>query len=274
MIIQAKPDIGSNLNHLVSTKDNVERTSVRTLPAGASLILEGVNSLVLNADFEVELSLTEPLKEPFVVNTKSIVFTNNQRSVRILAIVDTTVTLAIGYKKIEDTPPGPEPEPEPLERFDLWLIPQEADTQQFTPAVSSTAIVSLSALNYLQIRFTPDVDLPSGTKIRILNGYAYDPATAGSDGYLYVYFSNPSYTLYIAGQGSEAPVDDPIPGQFLDLVLQSNAVIPAGVLVTMVGTGSFASPSQSLLERVEMQVVITDAEGNTLVTGNKLRFTQ
>lgn len=274
MIIQAKPDIGSNLNHLVSTNETVERTSVRTLPAGASLILEGVNSLVLNADFEVELSLTEPLKDPFVVNTKSIVFTNNQRSVRILAIVDTTVTLAIGYKKIEDTPPGPGPDPEPVERFDLWLIPQNANTLHFTPAVSSTAIFSISDPNYLQIRFTPDVDLPSGTKIRILNAYAIDPAVSGSDGYLYIYFNDPSYTLYLASQGSEDPGSALIPGQFLDIVLQSNAVIPAGVLVTMVGSGSFASPSQSLLERIEMRIVITDADGNTLVTGNKLRFTQ
>ncbi len=96
MIIQAKPDLGSNLNHLVSTKDIIEKVITRTLHAGTELNLGSVRSLVLNADFDIRLSLTEPLKDPFVVNTKSIVFTNNQLSVRIQAIVDTTVTLAIG----------------------------------------------------------------------------------------------------------------------------------------------------------------------------------
>lgn len=191
MIIQAKPDLGSNLNHLVSTDDTVEQTLTRTLPAGTELSLEGVNSLVLGADSEVELTLTEPHNDPFVVLTKSIVFTNNQRSVRILAIVDTTVKLAIGYKKTKDNPPEPgpepEPEPEPGESFNLTFLPVGVPVEDYTPSEGKTYTLQVPrfflpedpedpedpgniGVYDFKIRFTPDVDLPVGTRIVLVNG--------------------------------------------------------------------------------------------------------
>lgn len=166
MYIKVKPSIGTSLDHTVITSEFVEKTYSSLVPEDTEVVIDKtVNTLVLDADNELEVTLTTSFGQTVTLVTRYLAFTNNPCSVSYKTLKDTVVRLGLGLLAGSIVPPP---------NLNITLLPGGEDPEDYSPSEGKTSIVTLNRYAYedtdFEMRFTTGTALPTGTRIVIKGG--------------------------------------------------------------------------------------------------------